>query len=207
MMLIPQKTDVFEFEEKFNDGWSFSFFPGMKFRISKVKGNDVTIKIISPIEECEKAIEEFGKAIAKNYQKDIATFDKIIKIWEDEADKFVIDDKHYRNSGSKLNRTINTGYYNIPKEHRASPGRDRDDSILTYFYKHIDGKTIIYSYQKNKNEWFSRLCYEMMREGDKLKLKQYMEMSDKTKKSLYKMICESMEISTKKFNMAKFKKI
>ena len=136
-------------------------FPkGTKFKIIRTKNSIITLKTTSPLEHFLYLIAERNEQHIRAYKSEIKTFDKIIKIWTEEKDKFVIDKDAAFKGGL---HTINTGYHNIPKDHPEKGDSFSGDAIQTYDYKHKGGKTNIYSYQKDKNRWYSKSCYEFMR--------------------------------------------
>ena len=72
-------------------------------------------------------------------------------------------------------------------------------------YKRVDGKTSTYSYQKGKNEFFSKSVYESMLKNQKDELTEWENRIDKHKKTILKWILEPQEVSVDKINKIKFK--
>ena len=200
----------FIFEEDFRHTGSRAMFcKGMRFKITKVKNSQLTIKLTSTIEECSPAIEDFASSLLKDYKKELAIFDKIIKIWTEEADQFVIDKNIVWNKYEK-GHTINTGYHKIPKDHPDKGDAFSDDAIKTFDYKHKGGKKNIYSYQSGKNVWYSKACYEFMRLGLLEDIEEYETLNSATRKDIYKTYLSNgwlskYEINVTTLNSGKFK--
>lgn len=206
----------FVFLEDFKTGMNITYFAGMRFVIKKIKDREVSIKIISPIEECKLCIENFAHFISNRQRNDIKLFDKIIKIWEDEPDQFYIIPDNYWNKQSDSNNDyrggscINTGYNKIPRDHpmkygMAKPYKDYpSDTIMTYNYRHKT-RNGMYSYQETSNEWYSKECYEFMRLSQVERAESYELLSDSLRKELYKQISGKFEFTISKLNKGKFK--
>ena len=123
---------------------------------------------------------DFNRMI-KGKEDDIKIFRKICKMWEDEPDKFIVDEENFWNKddGEGRGHCINTGYNGIPADHPDKYGMAKawyndkgkyvnDDSIMTLNYKRIDGKLNVYSYQAGRNEFYSKNCYEFMLKGEEM---------------------------------------
>jgi len=186
---------------------------GVRFVIKKIKNSDVTIKISNSKDELEKLgmLEDDFNRVISDKKKDIRTFKKICKMWEDESDKFILDNKSEFNKdrGDGKGHCINTGYYDIPKNHPDKYGmakwRDgKDDSIMTLDYKRTDGKTNIYSYQSGHNEYYSKECYKYMLMGSEVELKDWENRIDEYKKWVFNWIFEKQEIKLSTLNKIKF---
>jgi hypothetical protein len=190
---------------------------GVRFVIKKIKNSDVTIKITNSKEELEKLgmLEyDFKRVIAQD-KRTIRTLKKVCKMWEDEPDKFIIDDKSHWNKerydGDGRGHCINTGYYNIPKDHpdkygmaRSRDSKIKDDSIMTLDYKRTDGKSNIYSYQRGHNQYYSKECYKYMLMGEEVQLKDWENRIDEYKNWVFGWIFEKQEIKLSTLNKIKF---
>lgn len=209
----------FVFQDKFlvKDS-TVSFCKGMKFKITKVHNSKVKIKLTSPIEDCTQAIEDFAAIQVKYDKQEVKILDKIIKIWEDESDKFVIDKKSFWNKPNELRNSkgghcINTSYP-VPDSHPDKYGmaKGSDDTIMTFDYKHKEGKKNIYSYQSGYNEWYSKACYEFMRLSKLEDIQKYEKLSKETRKDIYKTylsrgFCSKYELTINQLNKGKFKAV
>lgn len=206
----------FVFQEKFpiKDS-NISFCKGMKFKITKVRNSEVNIKLTSPIEDCTQAIEDFAATQIKYSKQIIKVLDTIIKIWTDEADKFIIDKKSVWNKdrgNNEAGHTINTGYHKIPKDHPDKKDSHSDDAITTLDYKHKEGKKNLYSYQSGENIWYSKACYEFMRLSNLQDLQKYEKLSESTRKDIYntflsKGFCSKYVLTINQLNKGKFKAV
>ena len=198
----------FVFEEKFKQRDSnISFCQGMRFKIQKIDASTATIKIVSTIEECMPAIEDFAAICVKNLKSDIKVLDKIIKIWTEEADQFKVDKNNFWNKDG--GHTINTGH-NVPKDHPDKGDVLSDDDINTFNYIHKGGKKNYYSYQQGTNEWYSKTCYEFMRLGKVEDMMEFETLNAAKRKDIYnsyyaKGFLSKHTLSVKELNKGKFK--
>ena len=207
----------FIFEEDFKHTGSRAMFcKGMRFKITKIKNTKLTIKLTSTIEECSAAIEDFASSLVKDQKKELAIFDKIIKIWEEEADQFEIDkgspwNKPDYSNDNRGGHCINTSYP-VPKDHPDKYGmaKGTEDTIMTFDYKHKGGKKNIYSYQQGRNEWYSKACYEFFRLNILEDIKKHETLNQATRKDIYKTYLSTgwlskYEITAQTLNKGKFK--
>lgn len=178
-----------------------------KFKIKKIEtligGTEITIKIINKSSELEKIgmfKYDFNRMI-KNTKEEIKIFEKILKMWKDKY-LFVID---YEESYKGKKHYVNTGYYKIPKNHPNKGNKFSDDVILTYTYKRTDNVKNIYSYQTNKNEFYSQECYKYMLEGKKEDLKNLKLECSEYKKMICGWLTCSFKVSPEKLNKVSFK--
>lgn len=187
-----------------NHDSNLRFYTGMLFQVVAVKKTKLTLKLISPQKDCEKSIDDYFVRMAKSYKRDINTFDKIIKIWQEEKDQFVPDkeDYSYKNGG----HCINTGYHDIPKDH-PDKGGFSDDTIKTYDYIHKGGRTNLFSYQAKRNVWYNQACYEFMRLADIEKMKKYDNPNSKAKKIAYNRLCKKVTFEVATLNKANFRQV
>lgn len=177
-----------EIDEKFEYILPYNIYAGMKFKITKIKKNIATIKIVSPIEDCKKSIDDIIARLSDSTREEIEIFDTIIKWWNDEPHLFEIDENSpwNRNSyGDERGHCINTGYRGIPADHpdkygMAKPRYDKDtgeyindDTIMTLDYRRTDGRLNIYSYQSESNTFYSKATYEFMRLAELQTLEKY----------------------------------
>jgi len=153
---------------------------GVRFIIKKIVNSKITIKVCNT----KKELDELGmldydiNRIIKDHKSTLKTFNKIIKMWKDEPEKFIVDEDSFWNKERDGGRghCVNTGYYGIPEDHPHKYGMAKayyhkgkysnDDTIMTMDYKRIDGKTNIYSYQTGENEYYSKECYEYMAKSE-----------------------------------------
>lgn len=188
---------------------------GVRFIIKKIKNSNVTIKITNSRKELENLgmLEWDFKRIIADGKREIATLKKVYKMWEDEPEKFILDEKSDfnkdRNDGEGKGHCINTGYYSIPKNHpdkygMAKSRNDEDDSIMTLDYKRTDGKTNIYSYQKGWNKYYSKECYKFMIMGKELQLKNWENRFSLYKNWIFGWILQKLKISLSTLNQMEF---
>jgi hypothetical protein len=187
---------------------NISFCKGMKFKITKMNKNEVTIKITSELEDCLPAIEKFAAIVVREQKREIKTLDKVIKTWTEEEEKFEVDKNSFWNKDGK-GHIINTGFL-VPKDHPEKKGETSPDSIMTFDYKHKDGKKNFYSYQEGDNVWYNKATYEFIRLGCLEDLKKFEELSDVTKKDIYNTyykrgFLSKYTFSINQLNKAKFK--
>lgn len=181
-----------------------SFCAGMRFKVTQIKNKYIKIKLVSTIEECKDAIEDFAAIQVKECKKTIATLDKIIKVWENDANRFE-KDKNSPWNEKHGGHTINTSYP-VPKNHPDKGDAYSEDAIKTYDYKHLDGKKNYYSYQSGKNEWYSKATYEFMRLAELRDLKKWEELSPATRKEIFKTYLSTGWLSKYEFNINTFNK-
>lgn len=127
----------------------FMYCKGTKIKIIGIKDSIVKYKILSDKDEMIRSIEfSVCHQIKKNEKINI--FQKIIDMWDNEPEKFVIDNSSYWNR-EYSGRCITTWYHDIPLEH---PDLDIDlkdiGTIMTLDYKRIDGKKIYILIKKVK---------------------------------------------------------
>jgi len=215
------KNFVFLEDLKLSDR-CFIFCKGMRFTIKKIKGDWITIKVISGLDECAPAIKLFNDKIIKDHEKEIKIFDRILKLWKTDPKKFVVDKSYYGNKPDSQNdnrggHCINTGYFDIPKNHPDKYGmaeygrfgihRDKDDTIMTMNYVRTDGLKNFYSYQTGKNEWYSSECYKYMRLASVDELEERKTYTLAVRKWLHSIIVEKQGMPIQKLNAVKFKQI
>lgn len=195
----------------------YIFCKGMKFRVKKIHNNEITLKIISSISECEPAIVDFNNKLIKGLEQEIKIFDRILGLWATEPHKFVLSKASPWNAPEENNpkggHCINTGYFSIPADHpdkygMASSGWRKgmkDDSIMTMDYRRIDGLKNFYSFQSGENIWWSSECYKYMRAGKSTELEERRAFPLSVKKDLFGIIKGNYETTINKLNKGKFK--
>lgn len=209
---IPQINDKFVFAKDFKTGFNYNYLKGMKFVIKSI--NDyVTIKIISPMDECRPAMELFRKRVIAQSKKELKDLQYSVDLWNKDPKKFSVIKGGFAKGKAHC---INTGFYSIPDTHPDLYGmakRNKEykcDSIMTHDYKHKDGLLNKYSYQTGYNEYYSKDCYEFIILGE---IKGYHGLeffetpSKELDKYLYKMIIEKQSFTIKSFMKGSFKSI
>jgi hypothetical protein len=200
----------FIFEDTFKTDSNISFCAGVKFKIVKIDGCEVSIKIISTIEECEPAIRAFSKIVSKDIKSEIKVLDKVINIWKKDRDKFIIDNSSVWNKRDNKNgiigHCINTGF-KIPKNHPNSSGSV--DGYITADYKHVNNVCNLYSYQNKRNVWYSQECYEFMRLSKIEDFNSFDVLTKEKINDLYKTYYKNKkyDFTISNFNKNKFKKL
>ena len=207
-----------EIEEKFEYLPPYNIYAGMKFKITKIKKNVATIKIISPFEDCKESIDEIITRLSNSAKEEIEIFDTIIGWWDSEPHLFEIDENSYWNrdrDGDGRGHCINTSYNGIPADHPDKYGMAKarydknsgkylnDDSIMTLDYMRTDGRLNIYSYQSNQNIFYSKATYEFMRLG-KLKTLEEYESGAEGKRFFKEWLCKGSEIRVEFLNALEF---
>lgn len=175
---------IIQLEEKFivKNWWNYE--SGSKFKIKKIEGPEVTLKLVSTFKESLDSILALAKTYIKHEKEDIKIFDKIIKIWTEDSEKFqeiknTIWNEPDSQNDFKGGHCINTGYYSIPDTHPDKYGMAKryenypSDSIMTKDYEHIDNKKNLWSFQKGGNKWYSKATYEFIRLASLEEVKKY----------------------------------
>ena len=197
---------------------------GVKFKILKIKNSNITIKITNT----KKQVDELGMLDAdfdrlmKTTKSSIKTFMKIIKMWEDHSDKFVIDKDSIWNKPeygeSKGGHCVNTGYSGIPFDHPDKYGMAKgysggktsiinSSSIMTLDYYRTDGVMNIYSYQAGEKVFYSKTCYEFMLKGEQVDYDAYVERTSEKVKMITKWVLEKTIVKVKTLNKLKFEAV
>jgi len=202
---IPDYTEFIEKEfiliSDFNlvNYLNIPMLKGVRFVINKIINSEATIKISNSKEELEDMgiLDFFFNRSAMSIKKDIETLKEVLKMWEDEPDKFIEDKESFWNTdrGNGKGAPINTGYYGINSKD--------SDSIITLDYKRIDEVKNIYSYQANRNTFYSKECYYFMIKGREVELEKNKKKIGK--ESLFDYIFEEQEIKIQTLNTMNFK--
>lgn len=193
---------------------------GVRFIIKKIENSKVTIKISNSKDELERIgmLNYDFERIIKDTESEIKKFKKICKMWDDESEKFIVDEDSFWNKnsdGQGRGHCINTGFYGIPEKHpdkygMAKPHYDEkgkckiSDTIMTLNYKRIDNKLNIYSYQQGRNEFYSKNCYEFILKGKELELNDLKNRAERYKNMIFKWILEKQQIPIKTLNKINF---
>ena len=75
---IPDYSYEYIFEEEFEQpGKRVVFCKGMRFKIQKIVYSEVTIELISTIEECSPAIEKFASSVVEYYKNELSKLEKL----------------------------------------------------------------------------------------------------------------------------------
>lgn len=191
---------------------------GVRFKIKSFKNKSVKIKITNSEKELDflKMLDYDFERVSSEILKSLNEVSKVVKLWEEESDKFEVDLNDFWNSdrGNGKGHCINTGYYNIPPNHPDKYGMAKarysdgiytnSDSIMTMNYKRNDNKRNTYSYQKGDNTFYSKDTYYYILMGYKLRLENWLTKDKKVKKEICKMIYNIKELSIsslKKLNL------
>lgn len=192
---------------------------GARFIIKEIKNTQAVVKVTNSKQELEKLgmLDYDFSRIINNTKKEIKILKKVYKMWEDEPDKFIIDEESFWNKddGDGRGHCINTSYHGIPFDHPDKFGMAKahfhkgkytsDDSIMTLDFKRTDGKTNVYSYQSGKNEFYSKNCYGFMLKGKEVFLERWESRIDLYKKWVFDWIFRKTEVSIKSLNKMNFK--
>jgi hypothetical protein len=217
----------FLLEEDMTLAGAYALAKGNTFRITKINGVTAHLKLSSTLEDSLPSLRLTADNIIKMHRSEAKTFEKIIKIWEADKDKFVVSKKSAFNydDGKLSGHCINTGFHKVPQSHPDVYGMaekwdyDKDgkrtgrskfaDTIMTFDYEHREGKKNIYSYQEGTNLWYSKACYEFMLQGVLEDIKVHRELSLALRKDMYRILSgksfmKTFEMSIKKLNKNKF---
>lgn len=191
---------------------------GVRFIISNINNSMVTIKISNTKKELEKLgmlDYHFNKNIS-SVKKEIKILNKIHSLWENEPDKFIIDEDSPMNGlgDGRHGHCINTGYYDIPINHpdKHSTAKPRyhdgvyvkSDAIMTFDYKRIDDVRNLYSYQKGRNTFYSKTVYEYMIKKCEIDLHDWENRCNGYKTWVFGWILSKKQLSINSLNNMKF---
>jgi hypothetical protein len=192
---------------------------GVRFIIKKIENSKVTIKISNSKDELESIgmLNYDFERLIKGTESEVKILKKICKMWDDEPEKFIIDDESFWNenrNGDGRGHCINTGFYGIPENHTDKYGMAKpyyekgkyhiSDTIMTLNYKRIDNKLNIYSYQEGQNEFYSKTCYEFILKCKEVELNDWKNRAKKYKNWIFEWILEKQQIPIKTLNKINF---
>lgn len=202
---LPHKGDILVLNN--DKAYSyFTYYKGFAFKVIDIvdhnisvndieyDGYTVTVKMITPIKNCDKIISEYHNNLISFNKSELDFFEYAIKLWNESPEYFIKIPQIYGPDGYNH---VCTGY-NVP--HNEQTIHDYfADSIPTYMYKRIDG-LISGSVMLFGNEWFDKRCFEYCKLGTLNELKILSVLDDNTKQLIYNKLCEERSFYFKNIN-------